>query len=315
LEELLPYVIGIDGGGTKTEAVVLGIDGQQLTALTGKATNPHAVGFDSAMRHLQELLSEIWTNPVYRQESCIGITVGLAGVDTAQEKQKVMKELDLYLKRLLVKSPVRISNDAEIGLMATLGKQEGSVVISGTGSIVYGITPEGEKLRVGGWGHLLGDQGSGYSIGLQTLQAVMQSHDGVFPPTLMTKLIMEQYSFQSIIELKPYIYEPTIKKQEIAAFARFCLTAAEHQDERALLILQHSTAELASQTVTLIDKHPAFASGDLVLSGSMFTHSSYFYKSFESQLRGAFPLLQIHMNRHTPAFGAALLALTSVQHN
>jgi N-acetylglucosamine kinase-like BadF-type ATPase len=310
------YVIGIDGGGTKTEAVVLGADGKQLSALTGKATNPHAVGFDTAMQHLTELLSEIWTNPAYGREFCIGIAIGLAGVDSPQEKQKVLEAMERFLQQQSVKSTVSISNDAEIGLMATLGKQQGLVVISGTGSIVYGITPEGDKLRTGGWGHLLGDQGSGYAIGLQTLRAVMQSHDGVYSQTRMTELILKEYGFLSPVELKSYIYAPVIKKQDIADFARFCIVSAEeHQDEQAILILHLAAEELAMQTKALIHKHPAFASGDLVLSGSIFKHSCYMYKSFESQIRDTFPQLHIHMARQTPAYGAALLALAADPHN
>ncbi|MNI03117.1 Glucosamine kinase GspK [compost metagenome] len=313
MNPLLPYVIGIDGGGTKTEAVVLGTDEQLLVTLTGKATNQHAIGFDSAMQHLRELIQEVWSTLAYEPKNCIGITIGLAGVDTAEEKQKVLHALDLYMKQLNIHVPIWISNDAEIGLMATLGKQEGIVAISGTGSIVYGITSEGHKVRVGGWGHLLGDQGSGYQIGLASIRAVMSSYDGTLSATLLTKLVIEAYQLESVLELKSLIYAPHITKQDIASFARICIVAAEQQDECALRIIEQSASELASQATALIHKHPSFTKGDLVLSGSIFMYSPTFTKCFETLLNESFTQLHIHKARRTPAFGAALLALSSAQ--
>jgi N-acetylglucosamine kinase-like BadF-type ATPase len=307
----LHYVIGIDGGGTKTEAVVMATDGRQLTAIAGGASNPHAVGYEAAFRHLSEIFLQIWQMPDLKREACTAIALGLAGVSTDEEKKRFMDYLLNFLEQNRVTATVRLSHDAEIGLMATIGKQEGVVAISGTGSIVYGMTAEGESLRVGGWGHLLGDEGSGYSIGLQTLKAVMRSHDGVYPPTLMTNMIKEKYCFLSITELKSFIYAPTIQKIDIAAFARICVDAAEIEDGIAEHILDRSAMKLASQTFTLVGKKEAFATGDLVVSGSLFLQSPFYYKAYERYILGVLPDIRIHRAKRTPAYGAALLALES----
>lgn len=307
----MQYVIGIDGGGTKTEAVLMDANGAVLATVTGKATNPHALGYEQALRNLCELFEEVLRLPKAAPEACIAIVLGMAGVSTAEERDKVTDVFLPFIRSRGVQAVLRISHDAEIGLMATLGKQEGVVAISGTGSIVYGVTPEGNSLRVGGWGHLLGDEGSGYSVGLQSLQAVMRSYDGVYGSTLMTDLIKETHGFRSITELKPYIYTSANDKQHIAAFARFCVAAAEQEDEIALTILERSAMELAAQTITLIGKHDAFAAGDLVVSGSMFTHSYHYNKFYGQLLLEACPLISIHRAKNNPAVGAAMLALST----
>lgn len=129
--------------------------------------------------------------------------------------------------------PVWVVSEGEIALMATLGHTHGVLCISGTGSIVYGFTLEGERYRAGGWGHLLGDEGSGYRIGQRALQVVMQSYDGVLPPTRLTPLLLKKLKLRDISELKTRVYQMDWGKTETASIARLAIEAAESGDKAA----------------------------------------------------------------------------------
>ncbi|GIP38772.1 N-acetylmuramic acid/N-acetylglucosamine kinase [Paenibacillus sp. J31TS4] len=304
----MPVYIGIDGGGTKTEAVALGDREERLCSLTGPSTNPRALGFPVALRQLAELLDDTLARPELGGAPCGGLCLGLAGVGLPEERQQVLTMLEQFQQERGLSFPVWITNDAEIGLMGALGKEAGMIAVSGTGSILYGLTPEGQSCRVGGWGHLLGDEGSGYAIGLASIKAVMRSYDGVLPPTRLTGLICEAYGFEDITGLKDYIYKEDIKKKDIAAFARLCIEAAEAGDETASQILETAALELADQAITLVNKNLWFVTADLVMTGSIFGHAVPFRETFMRIVGGAFPHLQLHLSQQSPAYGAALLA-------
>ncbi|GIP34352.1 BadF/BadG/BcrA/BcrD ATPase family protein [Paenibacillus sp. J2TS4] len=305
----MTFFIGVDGGGTKTEVITLNSDGEVLVTLTGPSTNARAVGFPRAWAHLQELLDSLLNHPALGKSRCAGLCLGLAGVDLPEERQSFLQALEGYFQQRGENLPITITNDAEIVLMASLSQKYGIVAVSGTGSILYGLTPEGNRWRIGGWGHLLGDEGSGYAIGLKTLQTVMKSYDGMLPPTLLTDLITEAYSFGSITELKSYIYQPDIKKQHIAEFARYCIQAGIQEDAAADRILRDAAGHLVRQTTTLIGKDPWFASCELVEAGSVFKHSSVFAETFRQHLNEAYPDIRCYPSKRSPAYGAALQAM------
>jgi N-acetylglucosamine kinase-like BadF-type ATPase len=299
--------VGIDGGGTKTEAVVMDSDCRIVLQLTGESTNPHAVTFPKALQNLGNLLDAIRFNPGTSEWQSMAI--GLSGVSTGAEQATVHRYLEQYKQEHGLNFHCSLLNDAQIALMATLQREEGIIAISGTGSIIYGLTPTAEQYRTGGWGHLLGDEGSGYDIGIRALKAVMRSYDGIAPPTLMTSLIVDSYGFTSITELKPFIYGDAIHKSDIAKFAEIVIRASGQNDSAAITIIQQAAGEMANAAITLIGKNDWFKSCDLVMTGSIFAHSELFNQTFRNAIRAAFAEIKFHTASHTPAYGAALLAL------
>ncbi|MFC0214076.1 N-acetylglucosamine kinase [Paenibacillus chartarius] len=305
----MPYTIGIDGGGTKTEIAALTLDGEQLAGFTGGASNAFAVGFDRALSEIIRLLERLWLESPLQPEACAGLGVGLAGVDREEDKRKWSDALTGWLRqRGAADAIVAISNDAETALFGSVGKREGIVAISGTGSILYGITPEGRKLRVGGWGHLLGDAGSGYMIGLRTLQAVMHSYDGMRPATLMSEKALSSVGLSEPQQLKDYVYAPERSKQDIAAFARYCIESSLLGDSAAIRLLTAEAVALAEQASALIRKDASFAAAELVLAGSIFAHSALFRQAFEAELHKSWPKVRTTLMRCSAAYGAARLA-------
>lgn len=302
------YTIGIDGGGTKTEAAAVGENGEQLAVCSGAAGNAFAVGFDGALAAVRELLDALWRESGLAPGDCAGVGIGLAGVGREEDRRAWREALTPYVRERGAGGPVVICSDAEIALFAGLGRREGAVVISGTGSIVFGVTADGKQLRVGGWGHLLGDAGSGYMIGLRTLQAVMDSYDGVRPATLLTGMALKHAGLSAPPEFKDYVYAPGRKKQEIAAFARLCIEAGELGDRTAMTIIEREAAALAEQAAALLRKHPPFAEGAIALAGSIFAKSALFRSGFEASLQmPEFPKLQLVPPERSAAYGAAAM--------
>lgn len=307
----MPYTIGIDGGGTKTEAVAVELGGGEPVAeAAGSPSNSFAVGFEKAVLAITDILDRLWGGGKLAPANCAGIGIGLAGVDRDEDRRKWRDALLRYVRSrgMPEHAPLIIGNDAEIALFGTIGRLAGLVAISGTGSIVYGITSDGRKLRAGGWGHLLGDGGSGYAIGLRTLQTVMDSYDGVRPPTRMTDMVLNRLGLSSPPELKDYVYGQERKKKDIADFARICIEAGEAGDEAALSVLRAEAETLAAQTAALVRRHPPFAAEELVLAGSIFARSAAFREAYEALLRESCPQLRPVPMQRSAAHGAALLA-------
>lgn len=139
--------VGVDGGGTNTDAAIISETGEILARLSGGPTNPHSVSTEQAISELQRVLEQLFNLISDLSTSCEGICLGMSGVDTIQERQLIAKTVNNYMKSRNRQSsegcPVWVVSEGEIALMASLGHTHGVLCISGTGSIVYGFTREG----------------------------------------------------------------------------------------------------------------------------------------------------------------------------
>ncbi len=305
----MKFAIGIDGGGSKTEAVAVDDSGAELERFTGKASNPYAVTFEQAMIHIAEICDYFFSQPKFAGGDCLGICLGLAGADNEEERCAFARSLEEYAARRGKRCRIWITNDAEIALMAALRKNSGIAAIAGTGSIVYGLTEDGTRFRVGGWGHLLGDEGSGYKIGLHTLQAVMRSYDGVYPPTRLTELTLNKLGLASAPDLKHAVYQQEMKKQHVASFAELCIRASALGDGVAINIIDDAAAELALLTLALREKHPYFQHAPIAAAGSIFKHSRRYLDTFQQCLAAKGAENPVIVSGRSSADGAAQLAL------
>lgn len=171
------FYAGIDGGGTKTEAAAIDEQGVLLCRVRGKSTNPHAVGFEKAFMELTSIFRILFDHPQVQTKKCLGICLGMSGIDSPEERFALSSYLKEELIRFDANAPFEIRTEGEIALTAALGRPYGLQIIAGTGSIVYGFLPGEPRVRAGGWGHLLGDEGSGYRIGLEALRFTAREFD------------------------------------------------------------------------------------------------------------------------------------------
>ena len=169
------HSIGIDGGGTKTVGILTVATGERIVRTEAGPSNYHVV---SAKEKTQEVLATVIANLFEQAKlpptSNTAFCLGMAGLGRAEDRGVIGRICDA----LGVRKNRILTHDAHIALVGGIGKPEGVIIISGTGSIVYGINAHGEETRAGGWGYLLGDEGSGYDIALKGLQAVARAADG-----------------------------------------------------------------------------------------------------------------------------------------
>src|SRR5512136_2682153 len=179
-------LLGIDGGGSKTVALLADLDGRVLGRGTGGPSNYQVVGIQAAEVALNESIRAAFADAGLAPCAPRAICLGLSGVDRPAD-QSVIRD---WVNAEMPGTPAAIVNDAELVLAAGTPEGWGVALICGTGSIAYGRSPAGRMARAGGWGYLLGDEGSGYAIGLAALRAVLRGYDGRGPQTALTEAIL-----------------------------------------------------------------------------------------------------------------------------
>jgi N-acetylglucosamine kinase-like BadF-type ATPase len=294
----LPFVVGIDAGATKTVALLADGEGRILAQARGGGANLHVQGeaqVEGVLRALVAELSQIATPA--------RLCVGMAGLDRPHDEE-VVREV---LARIGYTGRVRLANDALIALVAGAPARVGIVVLSGTGSIAYGVDPGGTVARSGGFGSLLGDEGSGYWLGNQALRAVVRASDGRGPSTALTPIVFEALAVASVEELVPLVYEHHLPRSAVAALAGRVERARAQGDGVASELLGRAAQELvlAGQAVARklhFDKpHP------VVLAGGVFQACPSLARMVTDRL--ALPLARPSVLDREPAHGAVALAL------
>ncbi|ODA41379.1 BadF/BadG/BcrA/BcrD ATPase family protein [Desulfosporosinus sp. BG] len=301
--------IGVDGGGSKTEIVALDQKDQVLRCLRKPASNYHAVGIEQAVQHIVEGIRD-----ALQGDTLEGIGISLAGIDTPEDWNIMADGLKQNLKALSLKTvssqevPVVLENDAFGALMSVRGKFSGNVLASGTGAVALGVNTEGEVFRVGGWGHLIGDQGSGYDIGRKALAAAVASYDGYGPKSLLETKITEHLGLAQVPEISYWLYQPNRTNKEVAALVPVVVETARMGDYIAKLILDESGQALGLLTRALLRKTHGLEVG---LVGGIRHILGFIEPSLLATIQEEFPTVQILKPNYPPSVGAALLSMVS----
>ena len=234
-------LLGVDGGGTKTTALVADADGQVLGRGTAGGSNAKSAGEAAARGAIEAATEQAYTDAGLAFQPPRAACLGLAGVDTPADAAKWAP----WVAQLLPGARVRVVNDVELVLAAGTPEGWGVAVIAGTGAIALGRARDGRAARVGGWGWLLGDEGSGFAIGLRALQAVSRADDGRGPRTALTAAVLERWGLAEPEGLLAAAYRSPFPRAEIAALAGAVEAAAGEGDEVAEAITREAGHELA----------------------------------------------------------------------
>ena len=301
------FVIGVDGGGSKTAAVVLDAAGQVLGRGWSAASNYHLVGEKGVEEALAQAMQEAARAAGVALPQASAVTWALAGAGRPLDAERLRR----LQARMLPGVPGKVVHDAAAALMGGVGRREGVVVIAGTGAMVYGENAAGDTARAGGWGHLL-DDGSGYAIGLRACQALARAADGSDLPTRLETGILAALNLPSPEHLIAWLYAPERQVADIAALASVVLEAAEGGDLAATDVLLQAADALAAG-VDAVARRLQF-SGEIplpvVLSGGLLEGSA-FYRALVSQaIHTRVPFARPQEPRLDAAVGAGLLALT-----
>src|SRR6267154_428428 len=231
------HVIGIDAGCTKTVCLLADERGAIVAESRGPGANLHAAGELAVEKVLHEVMEQaIGDRSIVPAAICLGI----AGVDREDEAQIVRA----IMRRIGYKSRVLVVNDALIALVAGAHDEPGVVIVAGTGSIVYGRNAAGEAARAGGWGHMIGDEGSGYWIGREALAAVMRAADGRGPATGLSDDILAYFQVTDVSRLPRIVYDREVPRVSVAEVGPIVQRATELGDAVATRILERAAEEL-----------------------------------------------------------------------
>lgn len=305
------YLIGIDGGGTKTAGVCTDLSGNVLTKSTTGPTSLTATSLGMASMNLVETFRQLTTElPVDRVFP--KVVIGIAGLDTSEEKQHAEHVFHEVLTEYQIESLI-IVNDIQLVLAAQTKKDNAVALIAGTGSQCFGRRADGSTARTSGMDYLLADQGSGYEIGRLTLRAATCSYDGRIDPSMLEEMVLKHFEVHTFDELKSKVYLPVLNKAQVAELAKVCVEAYQQGDHAAATIMEQVVNDLLEMAEAVIrrlalEQEPT----DLVCSGSIAKLPAVF-DQLKSQLCIKYANLEVHTLELEPAYGAIRLAMKELQ--
>jgi N-acetylglucosamine kinase-like BadF-type ATPase len=269
------YLMGVDGGGSKTSALLADEEGCMLGQGSAGASNFQVVGRKTAQAAILAAMAAAWTDAGREPQPLSALCIGLSGVDRPGERASFQR----WASEAHPEARVVVANDAELVLAAGTPAGWGLALICGTGSIVYGRSPAGQQARADGWGHLLGDEGSGYAIGLAALRAVMRAYDGRGPATTLGEALLARWALATVADLVPRVYQELGGKHEIAALASTVEAVAGEGDAVAQQILASAGGELALAAQAVVRRLelggpvPCALAGGVVVGGRLVRHA------------------------------------------
>ncbi len=293
------FVMGVDGGATKTLAAVLDLQEQTLHLGHGRSSNADAVGAHAATDSLVKATDEAIGRAGIEREQLDAAVLAIAGTDT-----------DAVAVHVRERCPGTwvVVNDV-VGAWATAtAARPGVGVISGTGSNVLGVGPDGRAWRAGGWGHVLGDEGSGYWLAVQSIKAALADREGSGPETALSAAAIDFFEVPNVEALATLVYSKPLSKGEIAAFAIETARVARAGDIVARGLYARAAGELARQIAAVVEQTSLTDDFPVGLIGSAFKAGELFVVPLAGAIREFAPGAQVAVVEMAPVGGSVLLA-------
>ena len=291
--------IGLDGGGTHTRLLASDDSGRTWTAEGGGA-NPRIVGIERSSAVLSVLIDEAIEQ--YPEAPGFRVCAGVAGAATASMQRALADAIKLDLKQSAGIS-LELTDDAAIAYEAAFEGAPGVLFVVGTGSMILVRTVDGAFFRSGGWGYLIGDEGSGYSLGRAGLRAVAASIDADEPTALTTR---------AAAELKVSTREGLLERvygsdYSLASFAPAVLEEAARGDDQAISIIEREVRKLVDRFHALSDRLGLDVPGAVKVAGGL-SKSRPYMLALSAIVRERFPGWEVTQSGHEPVEGAFWLA-------
>jgi N-acetylglucosamine kinase-like BadF-type ATPase len=304
-------VVGVDGGGTKTHAVVLDADLSILGEGLAGPSNPLRVGIANAAAAIREAIDRACEVAQLRRTDLVAAEIGLAGARR--------RELSARMREALVSlgiGEVIVVGDADIALYGATEGEPGLIVIAGTGSICCGINARGKTFCAGGWGPIAGDEGAGAWIARRALRAVAHAVDGRGPTTSLTAAACTFFHVSDPSDLSTAIYAPTITNERLAGFGKYVIEVAQAKDRVAREILFEGGCELGLAAAAVIHNLKLEReSFQVAYVGGVFDAAEELVlSSMRQEVRRVAPKAFLAPPRFSPAVAAARMAREHLNH-
>ncbi len=299
----MKHLVGIDGGGTNSRLLATDLQGRVLAELRGKSTNPESNPFETVEANLRKLLERFWGSGSQDRNDCAALCFGTAGVDTRSTQRQVQE----LLERLGLRCPVQAANDAEIALFANTRGGPGLLLNAGTGSVGYGVNGKGESFRVGGFGYLVGDEGSAYWVAREGICAALHAFDRTGRETCLQEELGAALGLGEFSEIIDYVYRSN--KSDLAKLNRVVSRAASRGDRAAADIMHRAADYLLTAVETLLRELMMAGSGaTLYLEGGFLLNSPALRKELVSALLRRHPRLSVSDMKRPAQWGALYMA-------
>jgi N-acetylglucosamine kinase-like BadF-type ATPase len=278
-------LLAVDGGGTKTVACLARRSDDGRIEILGKGKsgpgNPRGPNAQLAYGNIVEAVRSAFA-AAQREPGCVPrACLALAGVGD----EKVRLQVRQWASELALAAQVRVVHDGEAVLAAAETESAAVALIAGTGSFAYGRGVGERAARAGGWGSLLGDEGSAFALGLEALRSVCRAADGRARKTCLTAALLDHSQVGRVEELVAIYSTPRIPRESIAHLARFVTAACDAGDEVACGILDHAASQLADMVRAVVARiTPREGTYMLAAAGGLLVGSAYLRKQIEHQL-------------------------------
>lgn len=285
-------LISVDGGGTHTTAIAVDRTGRIIGRGTGGPANHVLAPIEVVRASLKDAVAGAITAAGIKPADVALIAGDTAGIGYLREGAE-------YVEGLIAESfpdiPVYLVGDMVAGFFGALSCGSGVVATAGTGSSIYGRTERGEGMQSGGWGHILGDEGSAYDIAVGGLRAAARGYDGRGAPTTLTCAFPKHFGLPDMMAVAVTIYvDKAMTRDRIAEAARVVTREAYHGDAAARSIMEVAGRELALGVVTVAEK--LGLTGDRLevsWSGSVFLAGDVILAPFSEAILGVCPTARI----------------------
>jgi len=294
-------ILGIDGGGSKTRALIADRHGVVLGSGVVASSNYQAVGLAAATTTVQQAIAgalvQAGLNP---QAKIAAACFGLAGVDRQADRAL----WEQWVQKTGIAQRFALVNDAELVLAGGTPDGWGVALICGTGSICYGRARDGTTARAGGWGHLLGDEGSGYDIALHALRRATQTADGRADAHALLAALLAYWKLREPTQLIQHVYLSGVARPDIAQLAQPIMALAESGDQHARSILEQAATDLG-RSINAVVRKLALQQPPLALGGGVLGASGWLQQAVRERAGVA---LGPQQHVPDPARGALVLA-------
>ncbi len=285
---------GIDGGGTTTKVLVCNLEGQLVHSFQSGTINHYGAGIPKARENFADIAAKL-----IAECGCLPgcIFTGNSALDGLAD-DALVKEVT---KGVFHPSKVVFQSDVYIALLSFTMGNPGAVLISGTGSMACGIDAGGVFHTAGGWGQVLGDEGSAYHMALEGIKAALLAFDGLSEPTQLVASVMKFFDLEKMSEIIDKIYNPPVEKSVIAAFAPEVEIAADEGDAVAQGILESEADWLYKLALAITRK---CNTQNLGYYGSVLKHNHRVHSKLSASL--AKQSINLQLPEFTPEIGALI---------
>lgn len=305
----MELVLAIDGGGSRTRCLAIDRSGHVVGAGEGGPSNHLQVRRDVVIESLREAVTRTLTPNGLSPDQVVCVSAGMAGVDYdktgADEMESAFREIGF--------ASTLITGDMVIAHAGALGGRPGILALAGTGSCILGIGPGGERVKVGGWGPVYGDEGSAYRIGETALRVAARAYDGRGPRTMLVSALQDTLDLADFRATLERVYVEKMEPREIAALSRVAYGVAEAGDEVAREIFLQAGEDLA-ETVIAAARILKLLETELLVSyqGSVFEACGLVRDRFTEVLKQTSASVVVAPPQFEPVVGAGLIAFESL---